>query len=66
MLPDMQLRHAALVLSELEDRVGTTLQKDRNFLLWLPEYSAVIKNRYDKKDEYTPYYKVHGNDCHEK
>ena len=43
-------RHAALILSELEDRVGSPLQRDRNYLLWLPEYAAMVKNRFDKKE----------------
>ena len=36
-------RHASLILSELEDRIGSPLQKDRNYILWLPEYAAMVK-----------------------
>ena len=42
-------RRATLFLYELEDRVGTTLEKDRNYLLWLPEYSAMVKIGFTRK-----------------
>ena len=43
-------RHAALIMSELEDRVGTTLERDRNYLLWLPEFPAMIIGSIRKMD----------------
>ena len=59
-------RHATLILLELEERAKSTLDRDMNFLLWLPEYAAMIKNRFHKKYEHTPYFRVHSKECHEK
>ena len=53
-------RHAVLILTELEERSGSMLDRDKNFLLWFPEYAAMVRNRFHRKEGHTPYYRVHG------
>ena len=58
-------RHANLIMMELEQSIGETLDRGTDFLLWLREYTAIVKKRFHQKDGQTPHFRFHGNEFNE-